>query len=130
MSAPWQSSALGWSNAAQLPQRTGMPSQPSGLPPDSKSSLRGSCRKRVFFAELKAEDVTWQVEATDLTPAIAEDLLVRAAPLVTLYTYSARSASLGETEARSNSDQSDRISHPGGSRPIRARAVRSFVNGV
>jgi len=56
----------------------------------------------VFFAELKAEDVTWQVEATDLTPAMAEDLLVRAAPLVTLYTYSARSASLGETEARSN----------------------------
>jgi len=64
----------------------------------SEEAVKNWC----FFAELKAEDVTWQVEATDLTPAIAEDLLVRAAPLVTLYTYSARSASLGETEARSN----------------------------
>jgi len=34
----------------------------------SEEAVKNWC----FFAELKAEDVTWQVEATDLTPAIAE----------------------------------------------------------
>src|SRR5260370_5122590 len=31
--------------------------------------------KLVFFADFEAEDVTWEVEATDLTPAIAEYLV-------------------------------------------------------